>query len=163
MLATASWSTWYNRMGHPGNKKRSTLASINEIGITGGKEPPEHCTNCLLSKPRRTPVRSTAVRSGNNVVQVNVMSWPSKGWKGDQYAAVFSHRGTKLDVVFIYSRKDEAAKALKEYFAIVRKNWQSHLTQSRPTPGRNFYHTNGSKSTKKEEYHSNTARSTTKH
>ncbi|MCP3663609.1 MAG: hypothetical protein GY696_14145, partial [Gammaproteobacteria bacterium] len=120
MLATASWSTWHERMGHPGNKKLSTLASTNEIRITGRKEPPENCTNCLLSKPRRTPVRSTAIRSGNNVVQVDVMSWSSKGWKGEQYVAVFSHIRSKLDVVFIYSRKDEATKALKEYFAIVR-------------------------------------------
>ncbi len=120
MLASASWSTWHDRMGHPGNKKLSLLASKGEIHIIGGKGSPEDCTHCLLSKPSRTPVRTTATPSGNNVVQVDVMSWSTKGWKGEKYAAVFSHRSIKLDAVFIYSRKDEATRALKEYLANIR-------------------------------------------
>ncbi|MCP4329459.1 MAG: hypothetical protein GY791_13600 [Alphaproteobacteria bacterium] len=68
MLASALWSAWHDRMGHPGNKKLSMLASKSEIRITGGKGLPEDCTHCLLSKPRRTPVRAAAAPSGNNVV-----------------------------------------------------------------------------------------------
>ncbi len=52
--------------------------------------------------------------------KLTVMSWSTKGWKGEKYAAVFSHRSIKLDAVFIYSRKGEATRALKEYLANIR-------------------------------------------
>ncbi len=120
MLASALWSMWHDRMGYPGNKKLSMLASKSEIRIIGRKGFPEDCTHCLLSKPRRTPVRTAATPSGNNVVQVDVMPWSTKGWKGEKYAAVFSHRSSKLDAVFIYSRKGEATRALKEYLVNIR-------------------------------------------
>ncbi len=97
--AIAPWGLWHERMGHRGPKKLKSLAKGGYIQLTGKLQERENCVPCLLSKPRREAIPRHATASGENVVQVDIMPWSVKGWKGEKYAVVFSHRKSQIDMV----------------------------------------------------------------
>ncbi len=74
----------------------------------------DKCEPCLLCKPRRTNIHSTATRSGEVVVQVDGMPWKG-GYKGQSGTITFSHRINKIVHVYPYCNKSEAAKILGDY------------------------------------------------
>ncbi len=120
MPASASWRTWHERLGHPGQRKLDLLEAQEAIKIIDRNEATKECVPCSLSKPRRAVTNKIATPSGNAVVQVDVMAWSTRGWKGEKYAAIFSHRESKLDVAYLYHEKHEAIKALEHYLTNIK-------------------------------------------
>ncbi len=98
------------------------LEAQGTIKITGKSETIEECVPCLLSKPRKIMTPKKATPSGNNVVQVDVMTWSMRGWKGEKYVAIFSHRESKLDVAYTCREKYQVIDALKQYLKNIKPN-----------------------------------------
>ncbi len=70
-------------------------------------------------KSRKEVIPRYATASGENVVQVDILTWSVRGWKGEKYAAIFSHRKSKIDVVLTLNEKKQVIRTLETYLGEV--------------------------------------------
>jgi transposase InsO family protein len=145
MSASSDEQLWHRRLGHLGYQDLHKLQKMVNGMTIQGEKPSEFCEICTLTKQTRSPHKASTTRATAAFQRVHIdlcgggNTLPSKG--GIRYFMPFTDDFTRYKYIYFLKSKDEARKAIQEFIARTRTEFEKTIVCFRADNAKEFKET----------------------